>query len=38
MLILETDHVIMKPIPNLATPTTPAAYIFGYMYPQVSAC
>jgi len=36
VLILETDHVIMKPIPNLATPTTPAAYIFGYMYPQRS--
>ena len=31
-LILETDHVIMNPIPNLATPTTPAGYIFGYMY------
>ncbi len=37
VLILETDHVIMRPIPNLATPDTPAAYIFGYMYPQVAA-
>ena len=36
VLILETDHVIMKPIPNLATPTTPAAFVFGYMYPQRS--
>jgi hypothetical protein len=34
VLILETDHVIMKPIPNLATPETPAAFVFGYMYPQ----
>ena len=34
LLLLETDHVIMKPIPNLATPETPAAFIFGYMYPQ----
>ena len=24
----------MKPIPNLATPETPAAFVFGYMYPQ----
>ena len=36
VLILETDHVIMKPIPNLATPTKPAAFVFGYMYPQRS--
>ena len=36
VLILETDHVIMRPIPNLATPTTPAAFVFGYMYPQRS--
>ena len=34
VLILETDHVIMKPIPNLATPEMPAAFVFGYMYPQ----
>ena len=34
MLILETDHVIMKPIPNLATPEMPAAFVFGYMFPQ----
>jgi len=36
VLILETDHVIMQPIPNWATPTTPAAFVFGYMYPQRS--
>jgi len=32
VLILETDHVLMRPIPNLATPTTPAAFVFGYMH------
>ena len=32
VMILETDHVIMKPIPNLATPTMPAAWVFGYMH------
>ena len=26
----------MKPIPNLATPETPAAFIFGYMYANPS--
>lgn len=36
LLLLETDHVIMKPIPNLATPETPAAFIFGYMYANPS--
>ena len=34
MLILETDHVIMRPIPNLATESTPAAFVFGYMFPN----
>ena len=32
VLILETDHVLMKPIPNRATETKPAAYSFGYMH------
>ena len=32
VLILETDHVLMKPIPNFATETTPAAFVFGYMH------
>ena len=32
LLLLETDHVIMKPIPTLATPTMPAAWVFGYMH------
>ena len=36
VLILETDHVIMRPIPNLATPEKPAAFVFGYMFPQPS--
>ena len=29
--IAETDHVMLRPLPNLATPTTPAAFNFGYM-------
>jgi hypothetical protein len=32
VLILETDHVLMQPIPNEATPTTPAGFDFGYMH------
>ena len=31
-MILETDHVLMQPIPNLATESTPAAFVFGYMH------
>ncbi len=29
--IAETDHVMLRPLPNLATPTMPAAFNFGYM-------
>jgi len=36
VLILETDHVLMRPIPNLATPSTPAAFVFGYMHGHAS--
>ena len=25
-------QVVMKPIPNLATPTKPAGWVFGYMH------
>ena len=32
VLIAETDHVLMKPMPNLATPTEAAAHAFGYMH------
>ena len=32
--IAETDHVLMKPLPNMANETTPSAYPFGYMHPQ----
>ena len=32
VMILETDHVLMQPIPNLATESTPAAFVFGYMH------
>lgn len=35
VLVLETDHVLMQPIPNLATETMPAAYDFGYMHAHV---
>ena len=35
-LALNPTQVIMKPIPNLATPETPAAFIFGYMYANPS--
>ena len=31
VLITETDHVFLKPIPNLATPSRPVCYPFGYM-------
>ena len=34
--IAETDHVLMKPLPNLATETTPSAYSFGYMHASAS--
>ena len=34
--IAETDHVLMKPLPNLATETTPSAYGFGYMHASAS--
>jgi hypothetical protein len=36
VLILETDHVLMRPIPNLATASTPAAFVFGYMHGHAS--
>ena len=29
--IAETDHLMLRPLPNLATPTTPAGFNFGYM-------
>ena len=32
VLLLETDHVFMKPLPNLATPERPVAWDFGYMH------
>lgn len=31
VLIAETDHIIMNPIPNTAAPGAPSAYIFNYM-------
>lgn len=36
LFIGETDHVLMKPIPNLATETTPVAFDFGYMHSSSS--
>ena len=29
--IAETDHIMLRPLPNLATPTVPVAFNFGYM-------
>ena len=29
--IAETDHIMLRPLPNLATATVPAAFNFGYM-------
>ena len=34
--VAETDHVFMRPMPNLATEETPAAYSFGYMGASAS--
>ena len=31
IFMTETDHIFMRPIPNLATVTTPVAYAFSYM-------
>ena len=36
VLLLETDHVFMKPLPNLATPDRPVAWDFGYMHAHSS--
>ena len=32
--VAETDHVLMKPMPNLATATEAAAHSFGYMHAR----
>ena len=32
VLLCETDHVFMRPLPNFATHTSPAAWVFGYMH------
>lgn len=34
VLIAETDHVLLRPLPNLASEVEPAAYHFGYMTPR----
>ena len=31
-MVAETDHVLMRPMPNLATQTEAAAHSFGYMH------
>jgi len=36
MFIAETDHILLQPIPNLATLGSPMAYVFGYMGPNPS--
>jgi len=32
VMVAETDHVLMKPVPNLASETEAAAHSFGYMH------
>ena len=34
VLVAETDHIPMQPIPNLATADTAAAFPFGYMHAR----
>ena len=34
LLITETDHLLLKPMPNLATPEKAVAYPFHYMLPS----
>ncbi|KAK3252117.1 hypothetical protein CYMTET_29069 [Cymbomonas tetramitiformis] len=36
IFFVETDHVFLRDIPNLATPDTPVGYPFGYMRPSPS--
>lgn len=31
VILAETDHLYMRPLPNRATPTVPVGYQFGYM-------
>ena len=33
LLIAETDHLLLKPLPNLATPSKAVGYPFHYMLP-----
>lgn len=37
IMIAETDHVWLQPLRNLATPTVPYAFHFGYMEPRFRA-
>lgn len=34
VLILEGDHILLKPIPNRATPDKPVGFFFPYMSPE----
>ena len=36
VFLLETDHVFMRPFPNLATPERPVAWDFGYMHAHAA--
>jgi hypothetical protein len=36
VLIMETDHVLMRPMPNLATASAPAGWDFGYMHAHAA--
>ena len=37
ILLCETDHLFLKPMPNLATPTMAVGYPFHYMEPRRDA-
>ena len=37
MLVCETDHLLLRPMPNLATETEAVGYPFHYMLPTRSA-
>jgi len=32
VMVAETDHILTRPLVNLATLSSPAAYVFGYMH------
>lgn len=35
--MMEPDHILLQPLPLLATPTKSVGFAFSYMHPQESA-